>query len=179
MLGKSKRPNPSHPLHLTLDSVIVNLNVSLVYSPRDKRRRRRDSTVPSSLYHPLGIIDRSASPNHPFQPSSGLPLGRLPVHILAVTQHIFDPLRYIARSYVHRVLNRLPISYYTYSSITLWLGRGHATPSRAADRSRYISLRLRNKSHFLRLQSLYFIELKPALRMRLINSSDESMSTYV
>jgi len=31
----------------------------------------------------------------------------------------------------------------------------------------------------LRLQSLYVIELKPVLRMRLINSSDGSMSTYI
>jgi hypothetical protein len=48
VLGKSvgavtTRSNPSHPLHLTLDSVIVNLNVSAVYSPRDKRRRGRES----------------------------------------------------------------------------------------------------------------------------------------
>jgi hypothetical protein len=48
VLGKSvgavtTRSNPSHPLHLTLDSVIVNLNLSAVYSPRDKRRRGRES----------------------------------------------------------------------------------------------------------------------------------------
>jgi hypothetical protein len=55
-----------------------------------------------------------------------LPLTRLPAHkpqtictlfsVLYATS--FGPLRHTARSYVHMVLNRITISYHTYSSVT-------------------------------------------------------------
>src|SRR2546429_399031 len=65
-----------------------------------------------------------------------LPLTRLPntkppdclYSVSCSLRNVFDFLRYIVRLYVHRILNRITISYYTYSSVTcavlLWRGSG-------------------------------------------------------
>jgi len=54
-----------------------------------------------------------------------LPLTRLLRHnfqtvctLFRPLHNVFDLLRYIARLYVHRVPNRITISYYTYSSVS-------------------------------------------------------------
>ena len=93
-----------------------------------------NSTVPSSPYHrwelstlPLHLIIYSNREGL----ESDMPRTRLPVHkpktacaLFRSLGNVFDLLRYKARPCVHRVLNRITISYYTYSSVTACLGRG-------------------------------------------------------
>jgi hypothetical protein len=43
---------------------------------------------------------------------------KLPALYFRSLRNVFDLLRYIARPYVQRVVNRITISYYTYWSVT-------------------------------------------------------------